>query len=85
MQVADVEHCAAEFYNEDLTDENHRRNEEESLTVFDVVERRFAGHKGLGIEHIPELQHHKDSEEQTQLIVAKSIVITELERHKIRH
>ena len=83
--MADVEHCAANFYDEDLTDENHRRNEQEAFAIFDIMERRFASHKGLCIEHIPELQHNKNREKQTQFIIAKSIIITVLQRQKIHH
>ena len=70
-----VEELAAYADNQYLTEQNHKSYQSETTTTLEV-ECRASGLKGTGVEHVPELEEHKDCEEERQLISAESGVGT---------
>ena len=85
MEVGDIKHLAAKFHDKYLTDKDDDGDEKEASTLAETSKCRLACHEGLGIEHIPELEHHKQSEEQTQLVRTQTIVATIFKRKQIFH
>lgn len=63
---SDIEQVAANTDNENLPDENQRDDAQERLATPEI-ESGFARIEGASVEHVPELEHHKYGEENTEL------------------
>ena len=69
-----MEHGTAEGDNQNLTDEDETCNREETAAAFEV-EGTAVGHEGSGVEHVPELDEHEESEEEAQFKRRESLSV----------
>lgn len=67
-----MKHLSAKGDYQDLTDEDQFHDKEEALTAFDS-QGTLSCCEGTRIEHIPELEHHEDSEKQTLFMKRPSV------------
>ena len=61
----DIEQVATNTDNQNLPDENQRNNAQERLAILEI-ESGFARIEGARIEHVPELEHYKQGEENAE-------------------
>ena len=64
------EYASPEVYHEDLSHDNGQADSKESFALGKVLESGFIRAEGLGIEHIPKLQHHEHGKENRQVVQA---------------
>ena len=67
-----VEEFRADIDDEYLPDEDDGGDQDEAAAVL-KPERRGAGVVGAGVEHVPELEHDEDGEEEAQLIGGETV------------